>query len=75
MRQKNYGGEMEYEIRMERNRESPRITEIPLKSAYKKLECPYCHKPLQVGLEDGGTCVGVTTVCKNCKRALMIGVN
>jgi len=67
---------MEYEIRMERNRkQNLRITEIPPGGEYKKLECPYCHKSLEVGLRANGTCSKMTTTCKNCKRALTISAS
>lgn len=65
---------MEKGQRMERNRKYKlRITEIPPEDGeYEKIECPYCHKTLPVGLSAHGTCSGITTVCKFCKRKLTI---
>ena len=51
---------------------SLRITEIPPNSEYEKLRCPYCNKVLQVGVKADGACDRITTVCKNCKRTLVI---
>ena len=65
---------MDYEIRTERNRgfKSLRITEIPENTNHRKLKCSYCDTPLSVWMGENGFCHDISTVCKLCKRKLLI---
>ena len=53
-----------------------KIREIPKGENVSKAMCPYCRKELhQIGLTKTSRCSDITTVCKFCKRTLVVDID